>query len=333
MAPIEVTEGADHPMTLPEWAAFLIRFGYRVAHSQTDTRRIFLISLPCDSPGAGLVTLGALRRRLETPEANDLSSHFERIKHGVAHGGREATLRRSGSRNARYQFDGVDASGTLWLLEKLSESARRSRKSPPRFPVRVSVTQFTATQWLFDGEAPLCVETGDALPWNSIYRSLPGTQAPIVDANLSTTDSAVFLASRLSGDSATKTVCESMSFEAEGIQATLAQLLTVQGWGGKAVSRVSLFNSRTEKSDRPTGNATVVIADGDGALLKVLSRSDFARCDVIGVISRTIDRDRLEALGSKLEELRQWFEAERTDEVEDHSPAGLSVASLTERHA
>jgi hypothetical protein len=327
-----ITDGAEHSGPLPEWATFLIGLGYRAICAKTDRRRIFLVSLPCDSQGAGLVTLGALRRRLEVLDANDLSSHFERIKNGVAQGGRATTLRRAGSRNARYQFDGVDKDGTLWLLEILSDSSRRSRKAPPRFPVRTSVTQTTATQWLFDGEAPLHVDTGDVLPWMSIYKSLPLMSGPIIDANLSTTDSAICLASRVSGDSATKSVFDSMSFSAEGVRATLSQLLTVQGWGGKAISRVSLFNSRTDKSDRPTANASVVIADGDGAFLKAISKSEFGACDIIGIINRAVDRDRLEAIGNKIEELRQWFEVDLSCTDAGKPPLGLSVVSLKARH-
>jgi hypothetical protein len=273
-----------------------------------------------------------MRRRLALYGANDLASHFDRIKRSVTHGGRVTTLRRTGSRNARYQFDEVDEHGTLWLSEMLSESARRSRKSPPRFPMRISVTPYTATEWLFDGEAPLRVETGDALPWGLLYRGLPVGDTSIVDSNLTTTDSAICLASRLSGDSATKSVCDSLSFAAKGMEATLAQLLAVQGWGGKAISRISLFNSRTERPDRPTGNATIVVADGDGAFLTTVSRADFARSDVVGVISRTVDRDRLEALGSKIEELRQWFEVELTDSDAELPPFGIGVVSLSERH-
>src|SRR5258708_3671241 len=44
---------------VPPWAAFLIRFGY-LWRATSKTRRIALLTMPCDSAAAGLISLGAL---------------------------------------------------------------------------------------------------------------------------------------------------------------------------------------------------------------------------------------------------------------------------------
>jgi hypothetical protein len=65
---------------IPRWADFLIRLGFEWPEGESETRRIGLISMPCDSAAAGLIALGAMRRRLELDDANDLTAHFQRIR-------------------------------------------------------------------------------------------------------------------------------------------------------------------------------------------------------------------------------------------------------------
>jgi hypothetical protein len=65
--------------TLPRWAEFLIRLGYDWPALESRPRRIALLSMPCDSAAAGLVTLGALIRDFGNPNANDAGTHFEAL--------------------------------------------------------------------------------------------------------------------------------------------------------------------------------------------------------------------------------------------------------------
>jgi hypothetical protein len=46
--------------------------------------------------------------------------------------------------------------------------------------------------------------------------------------------------------------------------------------------------------------------------LRVVDGKDFEHSDVVGVIHRTMERDRLEAVGTKLENLRQWYAPDDT---------------------
>ena len=328
---IEFIDGANGARPVPPWVGYLVRFGYHFAANKSGARHISLISLPGDSPGGALVALGAMRRRLESQTANDISSHFERIKSGVVRGDRVSTLRHVGTRS-RYKFDRVDQDGTLWLLETPSNQ-RTSRKSAPRFPVRISVSSNTSANWQFEGEAPLHVLPGQALPWRSIYQGLPvHTDAGILGANLATTDSAICLAGRIAGDAPTRAMCDSVGFRADGLSASLGSLLSIQEWVPGKVSRVSYFNPRTDRVDRGRGHTTVVIADGDGSFLDVISHSLFETCHVIGVMSRIIGRDQLESVGSKLEAMRQWFEVE-DDPTQggEAAPLGIRVMTLKAR--
>lgn len=330
IVPCTMTEGAEYSGQVPAWAAYLIGLGYRSAKAHAGKRRIRLVSLPCDSAGAGLIALGALRSRLENSGANDLANHFERIKRAASDGHRIATLRREGSRS-RFRFDRIDRDGTLWLEEISVPTGRGKASSIPRFPVRNSVTASTATQWLFEGEAPIRVSKGEALPWRSLYQCLPINAAAIQPENLTTTDSAICLAARVAGEAATRNTCDAISIGNGNTTATLSQLLTIQGWNRALVSRVCLYNSRTDCADRPLGNATLAVADGDAAFLRILSNDAFDTCDVIGIYSRAIDRDRLDTMGEKVEHLRQWFDVDSDDALSAGAPAGVNTICLMAR--
>jgi hypothetical protein len=62
---------------LPDWVEFLIHFGYRWHRNNLQQRRIALISMPCDSAAAGLISLGALIRDLENPDSNYIDGQRE----------------------------------------------------------------------------------------------------------------------------------------------------------------------------------------------------------------------------------------------------------------
>ncbi len=75
-----------------------------------------------------------------------------------------------------------------------------------------------------------------------------------------------------------------------------------------------------------------MIADGDGSFLKVLATAECDDSDVIGVVHRTMDRDRLEAVGEKLESLRQWYESDSSFlEILPERPRGMGISVLKRR--
>ena len=64
----------------------------------------------------------------------------------------------------------------------------------------------------------------------------------------------------------------------------------------------------------------------DDCFLKILRRSEFQSSDIIGVIHRTMSREKLEEVGNKLSELKQWY---RNDteilEIFESVPYGISI--------
>jgi hypothetical protein len=124
-----------------------------------------------------------------------------------------------------------------------------------------------------------------------------------------------------------------LRLECEGQVVDLATLLTVHRWSPDTVSRVTFFNSRTRQLDRNTGFTSLVVADGDSAFLRAIDAPEFKQSDVVGVIHRAVERDRLESIGTKLGDLSQWYapDAEMLDRISP-TPPGITVSVLQRRH-
>src|SRR5688500_2530714 len=75
------SEGHQEWRGIPAWVHFLTQFGYGWPSGSSRPKRIALVSMPCDSAAAGLITLGALVRDLEHPidVQNDVGAHHERL--------------------------------------------------------------------------------------------------------------------------------------------------------------------------------------------------------------------------------------------------------------
>lgn len=301
---------------IPEWVRFLVRLGFGWPNIGPTTRRLALISMPCDSAAAGLVALGAMRRRLELDGANDLGSHFQRIESLALRAGSDTFLRWRNEPRRRYVLDGKDDEGMVWA--KRVSSTRLTRRT---------INRRTAVEWAIDGEAPV---SGARLLYGQHYAELV-EGAGLSVANLALSDSAICLAGRVTGEINTQEVLARVRFETKGSVANLAQLLTLHACSPGTVSRVSFFNARTGQMDRAT-ISRLVVADGDTSFLKVIDESDFEQSDIIGVFQRVVERDRLEELGSKLASLDQWY-AFDTESIGclPPSPRGIAVSILRQR--
>ena len=298
---------ADSPwQAIPPWANFLIRCGYVCAGPDASSRRIGLISMPCESAAAAVVTLGAMRRRLTLAQANDLTSHYQRIERNASCATNEfvPTFLRNNKYRGRFRLDGKDKNGVIWVRSEAGSS--RGFSSHQRLVKGFAILPQSACDWYFDGEAPVQTLEGAELPYVRIYEALLEDGA-LIRSNLRQSDSAVCLVGRVAGESVSKAVFQGVRFKQGSYSTDLTKLLAVQDWSPGTISRVTFFNTRTQQLDRNTGLTRLVIADGDIAFLRILERTEFKSSDVLGVIHRTVDRERLEALGFKIAELQQWY--------------------------
>ena len=137
------------------------------------------------------------------------------------------------------------------------------------------------------------------------------------------------------GRSAVQELCDSFRIIVGSKTFSLSELLTIQGWNtNNKISRMTFFNSRTEKPDRRINNTRLVIADGDDSFLNIIRRSEFQSSDVIGVIHRTMSREKLEEVGNKLSGLNQWYrnETEMLNNIFEPIPYGISINIQQKSH-
>lgn len=314
---MEFSEANNPWRHVPEWVSFLIEFGYRWMASHDQARRLALISMPTDSAASGLITLGLMRKCMELDDANDIAAHHQRLLTLARTRPQDVTLRHI-RWPGRYVFDGFNADGDP-MVKKLRDRNRR----------RVNIHRSTSMEWRIDGEAPVVIRQGQQVPNAEFYAKLVADGGEIRSANLSESHSNVCLAGRAAGEAPTKGWMTDIRFRENGCEADLSQLLTVQDWMPGTISRVRFYNARTETFDRESGKPQIVVADGDTSFLKILASTEFEECDVIGVMHRTMDREKLEAVGNKLSSLRQWYRPDGSllGELGD-IPRGVTISVL-----
>ena len=313
---------------IPPWAAYLMRCGFFWG-ARGGRRRIGIISMPCESTGAGLVTLGAIRYRLTLAEANDALSHFERIQALAVRQDNETCLRHQ-SMKGRFRLDGKDQRGLVWARQQQTTAADRfTGNGPPR----VAIHAGNANEWRLEEEAPAETVRGSGLPYRRFYEELIEGAALPLESNLARSDSAICFAGRLTGESASRSALSAIRLECHDHVADLAELLTVHRWSPDTVSRVTFLNSRTRQLDRNTGITSLVVADGDSAFLRAIDAREFRQSDVVGVIHRTVERERLESIGTRLADLSQWYVPDGKTLNPIPPPRGITVSVLQGRQA
>jgi hypothetical protein len=306
---------------LPEWVSFLLRFGYDWLGSDRGARRISVVSTPCDSAASGIIGFGAMRRRFTIAGANDSVAHYQRIVRLAASRDHNTFIRHRDYKG-RFSVESTDANGFIWVRGEGTETRRLATRTKL---TRTIIRPDTALDWYFDGEAPIRANRGSELPFRIIYENLIEAP-PAVGETFTHSDSLICIAGRVTGESVSKSIYEETKFRCNKEVANLAELLTVQDWSPKRISRINFFNTRTGIFDRNNGLTGLVIADGDTAFLRAVDGRDFASSDVIGVVHRAIARENLEAIGIKLSSLTQWYALEHTTGV--LPPVGIAISTL-----
>ncbi|QKS31304.1 MAG: hypothetical protein HT579_21655 [Candidatus Accumulibacter similis] len=319
---LEYAEGETAWRTIPNWVRFMICLGAVWSAGPKDRRRIALVTTPCDSSAAGLICLGAMCRRLSLADANDQAAHFTRIESLVTERNQTVVLRRLGGRRARFVADGEQEPGMVWV-----------RQLDSRHSTRQTITPHTAGNWTVDGEPPVGIQDGLALPKAPLYGGISGLMSlEVLKRNLSLSDSAVCLGGRSLGQAAAREMFAGTRFRVRGAESDLATLLSVHQWSPGSVSRVSYFNSRTRELDRQTRKPELVVTEGDAAFLRALEQEEFRNSDILAVVPRTLDRDALEAVGSKLASLSQWYQREEFPKVPAGMPRSVSATVIRKRN-
>jgi len=278
--------------------------------------------MPCESAAAGLVALGVMRRRLSEAGASDAISHYQRIERLVASRKGEIFLRHKFYKG-RFIVEAKDHDGVMWVRNEATDNSRLSNRTRV---TRTVILPSKVCDWHFDGEAPVQTDQGSGLPYRALYEQLV-SRTGTISSNFNHSDSWICLAGCVAGESVSKSTFAGIRFQYHNEAADLSQLLTIQDWTPRTVSRVNFLNSRTGKLDRNSGLTRLVIADGDAAFLKALEAPEFTSSDLVGVINRVVARENLEAIGAKLSALTQWYVPDPADE-DIKPPVGVTISQL-----
>jgi hypothetical protein len=336
------SESSQEWRPIPQWVQFLINFGYLWPKIQLETRRIALISMPCDSAAAGLVTLGAMIRDLANPRANDVSGHYDRLLRYARQylescrdcdcepcdpqvKGCGYLTRATGKLRSR---DSVRT--TVEISERTDFEEGKLALTYPRHSTGMWNFPNPATEWHVDGEPPVELVNPEEGLSPGPYRDIIGA-VDILPENLRQTYSGLCMASRATGEASSREMCSSTRFCDVTGEYRLDELLAIHEWSPGRISRVNLFNTRIEQLDRAWAPPSLVIADGDIPFLKAIRNSQFQQSDILGVIHRTMDRDRLEAIGNGILP-NQWYSQDEEMLYELPPVArGISVSILKRR--
>lgn len=305
---------------VPAWVRFMLESGWQWVDSGSEGRKIGLITTPCDSAAAGLIALGAVSYRLREVGANDLDTHFARLVAAAKRPGSRVVLRRDG-RRCRYMPDGEFEPGKIWVRELDTEQKGR-----------VTVAREKAGEWWVCGEARVEVHKGTGLQGADIYNGLFPAESPVHMPNLSWSDSFLCLAGPARGQDSARRSYSSVRFRMRNESLGLHTLLSVQDWCPTRISRLAYYNPFTERSDRDVSGTRFVIADGCDTFLNVLDREEFSQANVLAVVPRTLDRDRLESIASKLTDLKQWYQLAVKSKFPSAVPPGITLSVIERRH-
>jgi len=337
---MDISEIQGEWQPIPPWVRFLINLGYEWPRSGPRPRRIALISMPCDSAAAGLITLGAMVHDLADPQTNDVDGHYDKLLQ-YARQFLESCNPCDMKCDPQMKQCGYTKQATGTLRSPLLPHRTFQVSTRTNFEERKLAWSYRngmiewptskyAVNWHIEDEPPPEWNQADGeLSPDPYQRLFDG--AIIFPENMRRSYSGLCFAGRAGGESVSRELCASTRFGNSAMEYGLDELLTIHGWSKTNLSRIAFFNPRTEKLDRSNAASNLVIADGDASFLKVYDRPEFSSSDIIGVINRNVERDRLEAVGMKMLP-NQWLAVD-TDMLcgLPSVPKGISIAILKGR--
>lgn len=340
---------------VPVWVRWFIELGlkYPPRRPGISSRSILLVSTPCDSAAAGLISLGIVMRDLARQDASDEQSYAESIRSWakqyvqccqdckqrckpkyVQCGFSEASTgevfevpRGHGGHRNKFTVESLDESGTLTFREVPKAN---SRKAPiiMRFGKAdnpdAALGRFHPQGWALPETPP------NRAPLSKVsFSSLAAGWTP-EPKNLTQSYSGACLVGRRAGTVETRRVLQNAGFSLHGITRDLSEMLSIMDWGEDSVSRLVFFNSRGAGGfDRQGVMPEIAVVDGARELAEVIGAPvKFGKANLIGVVPRDSDEESLESLSLACNEYLTGF---REDDFlsGEPRPSGVSIRWMT----
>lgn len=315
----------DTKMDITDWMIWAASLGYHAMSQIAQNRRyIYLITTPDVSPLPLFTLLGAIRKDLESPDSDDISDHFERLKNNRT----EVVLHRRG--RIRLFFEKYDdQQQRIWYRQEENSGSRHQD------PYRVCITKGACDQYHFINEPPIAISHADSpLVFPDFLDSfILQIENKIHEENLYKSHSRICYAGSPRGEKASKRYAKSISIEYGdyGDSLDLARLLMIDEWNESRVSRTLYYNSRTGNFDRPCRNPDIVIAEDEGAFIRIVSERFFSFSDIIAFIPSTMKREVSLMVRECIGSILQWYDLSKSQYILD-PPNGINYYELVRKN-
>ena len=339
-------EGDNSYPDVPEWAKWFINAGYGFPVPDDDAERILIITTPCDSPAAALVSLGVVLRDLTREDATNVTNHARAIR-AWARKNRDGWLWHlpdKGNRKA-FEVDSIDSDGTLTLAEKSGDlpvpsRKTRQRQAPVTWKFGEGLTpddrllEFAPNGW------PSPQSPTDRIPLSKGTYSWVLDNWQPVEQRLRESYTGACFAGRKSGEKQARELLSAIGFtvshdpEEKGQRYGIDAMLTIDGWSGDAsISRLRYISMRGKVEGREQERLfegqerafETVIADGAGELIKILQSVHLQARSMVVIVARDADSQEFEDLSNALKE-RGFLQADGAWHLDPGGPpSGVSV--------
>lgn len=300
---------------IPQWVNNLLAFGYEWKGSSiTGKRRIAVISMPCESLGAPLIAIGAIRKDLEDKNANNLQGHFEyliRTRNNLtAEEKNNCILLDEAGKKWKFSDDYSPETISLIQANYSNFVLRKGRQiANPVGPVSRTVYPSLAKSIRLNTDSKVEECTVGRQLSEEDYNLLTQFAGTIVKENLSRSFSGVLLIGKAFGkDSKYSANLYDTYFYGREHIVSLGTLLTYHHNRDRPISRLSFCNFGDV--ERQSQEHYLVIADGSRAFCSALQY--FRHSDIIGVCSRDEPMLSLASLEDQLTSMTRHY-GENTD--------------------
>lgn len=296
---------------LPSWVRLSIELGYKWRINQYNKRKIFLLSMPFDTPTAGLVALGAIRADLGAPEANNTDDHFNSIiqackvslskqSNDTANSPNESPWDiRNTMDDSKWSFSEYDSQAGIVHIKDSRYKPFIKRKGKkianPSGQCISSIFQYNSLKWQLKDHPVPVVEHTSQLPLDrQLYSNLGNFETEILNENLKASYDGIVLVTKSVDERSNYMKNLSLTgFIKNNISHSLPKLLTITSDFKHHIVRLKAL-SETKLVAEPHALSKLIIADGSKAFIN--AESKYPESDIVAIINRSGSAESLEII-------------------------------------
>lgn len=301
---------------IPQWVESMIRFGYEWQKQEKNSRRIALLSFPCDTESAALIALGALRYDLERADTNILDDHFKLIKknyyknmNNMLEDNKWWDLRNVESGEC-FKFESYDtATDSFKVVDSKYKFKIKSKGriiKNPNGPLKLEIFRENSHRYQINGYPVPFLGKGGVSKLSHLNINLPGCTGKILEKNLDISYYGLVLIGRgTSNDSNYYKRLGDISFIKDDYQYSLKNLLLIDGNINEDIRRLNFLSKFKEVEWEKSIGAKLVIVDN----IIALEAADefFPESDIIVTFNRAGSEESIEMIRNWILQKQRYY--------------------------